>query len=205
MNNPTPQVTCFSCGRVLDSKDCANPHFASLHSSSCQRHSVLKNEPSQSPNLSLRQLPIGIAQVALLLATAANFQSTAESRAHNLYAFLIVTTGINVSIIHTVSHLGPSVASVFKGIVNFFFPHFLPGRRQGIRRTLFLHLLLTSVTSLTICMVTTYFHRREDRTMQDYVSFTSGHWMVILLNFAVLAVYASSRFFYLFPKDLENQ
>ena len=198
-----PQVTCFSCGRVLDSKDCSNPHFANLHFPSCQRNLISKRELSQNPVLPLGQLPMGMAQVGLLLATAANFNSTMESRAHNLYAFLIVTTAIDVSIINTVSHLGPSIGSIFKGILNFFFPHFLPaaaGCRQEIRRTLCLHLLLASFTSLTICLVTTYFHRREDKTMQDYVSFTSGHWVVILLNVALLTGLACSRFFSCFQR-----
>ena len=55
----------------------------------------------------------GMAQVFLLLASAANFQANSESRAHNLYAFLIVTTGIDISIINTVSLLGPSAANIF--------------------------------------------------------------------------------------------
>ena len=50
----------------------------------------------------------GMAQVFLLLASAANFQANSESRAHNLYAFLIVTARIDISIINTVSLLGPS-------------------------------------------------------------------------------------------------
>ena len=165
------------------------------------------NNKSEAPNLdsrtqstafgpTLRQLPMGgMAQVFLLLASAANFQANSESRAHNLYAFLIVTTGIDISIINTVSLLGPSAASILKGIANYFFPHFLPtstasASKLDVHKTLRLHLLVAISTSLSTCLVTTYFHRREDKTMQDYVSFTIGHWVVISLNLAVLLVYS---------------
>ena len=138
---------------------------------------------------------MGMAQVFLLLASAANFQANSESRAHNLYAFLIVTTGIDISIINTVSLLGPSAASILKGIANYFFPHFLPtstasASKLDVHKTLRLHLLVAIFTSLSTCLVTTYFHRREDKTMQDYVNFTIGHWVVISLNLAVLLVYS---------------
>ena len=86
-----------------------------------------------------------ITKVALLMATAAHFQGNSESKAQNLYIFLIVNTAIDISIINTVSLLGPSTASILKGIANFFFPHFLPkekGRHEQVRRALHLHLLL---------------------------------------------------------------
>ena len=142
--------------------------------------------------------------MALLLATAANFHSNSESVAHNVYAFLIVTAGIDVSIINTVAILGPSVANIFKGIANYFFPHFLPAasEAQEIRKTLRLHLLLTSLTSVSVCLVTTYFHKREDKTMQDYVSFNSGHLSVLLLNVAVAIVYFCSSVFRGFRKPM---
>ena len=131
----------------------------------------------------------------LLLASAANFGANSESRAHNLYAFLIVTTRIDISNINTVSLLGPSAASILKGIANYFFPHFLPtstasASKLDVHKTLRLHLLVAIFTSLSTCLVTTYFHQREDKTMQDYVSFTIGHWVVISLNLAVLLVYS---------------
>ena len=165
------------------------------------------NNKSEAPNLdsrtqstafgpTLRQLPMGgMAQVFLLLASAANFQANSESRAHNLYAFLIVTTRIDISNINTVSLLGPSAASILKGIANYFSPHFLPtstasASKLDVHKTLHLHLLVAIFTRLSTCLVTTDFHRREDKTMQDYVSFTIGHWVVISLNLAVLLVYS---------------
>ena len=126
------------------------------------------------------------------MATAAHFESNSESKAHNLYTILIVNTAIDISIINTVSLLGPSTASILKGIANFFFPHFLPkekGRHEQVRRALCLHLLLASLTSLSVCLVTTYFHSREDKTIQDYVTFNSSHCALVILNLAVLAVF----------------
>ena len=187
-------MTCFSCARLLECKDYADPLFSALHFPTCQRNLASKADKLLDP--SLHQLPMGMAQVFLPLASAAN----SESRAHNLYAFLIVTTGIDISIINTVSLLGPSATSILKGIANYFFPHFLPtstasASKLDVHKTLRLHLLVAIFTSLSTCLVTTYFHRREDKTMQDYVSFTIGHWVVISLNLAVLLVHSCLNLF----------
>ena len=141
-------MTCFSCARVLECKDYADPLFSALHFPTCQRNLASKADKLLDP--SLHQLPMGMAQVFLLLASAAN----SESRAHNLYAFL---TGLDVSIINTVSPLGPSAASILKGIANYFFPHFLPtstvsASKLDVHKTLRLHLLVAIFTSLSICL-----------------------------------------------------
>ena len=116
-------MTCFSCAKVLNTEQCADPYFASLHNPSCKR-AVLTTSAGQVPNclLSLRLLPFAIAQAALLACSILLFSLTWESRAHIFYAFLIVTTGINFSCLNAVRELGSSMTSILKGGVNFLFP-----------------------------------------------------------------------------------
>ena len=188
-------MTCFSCGRVLDSKDCADPSFSELHSPTCERELVSESEHGVNPALSLRQLLMGIGQVLLLIAAAANFQVSSKSSAHTFYAILIITTGINISIIKTISLLGPSVKNILKGIANFFLPLFPPtpkSSKQEVNRALRFHLFLASVTSLSICLITTIFHAREDKTI--HVTFSVSHWLVIFLNLGVLLTYSCFNF-----------
>merc|ERR1712130_699677 len=89
------QVTCFSCARVLDITSCADPHFAGLHSPTCQRTSPVI-EPDHIPAapgclLALRFLPFGVAHTTILASSALLFGLTWDSKAHIFYAFLIVT------------------------------------------------------------------------------------------------------------------
>ena len=71
----------------------------------------------------------GPAQVALLLTANANFQANKGSLAHNIYAFLIVSSGIDISTINAVSLLGPSVCrSAWSPLTS------MPGRTK-LRRT----------------------------------------------------------------------
>ena len=83
MTQSPPQVTCFSCACVLDSI----PHFANLQSHSCQMHSVLKTEHHSVFRPASHGQGPGGSPSTFLLATAANFKSNSESRAHYLLAF----------------------------------------------------------------------------------------------------------------------
>ena len=56
---------------------------------------------------------------------------------------------------------------------------------------LFLQLLLTSLTSTCLCLVTSYFHRRGNRHVQDYVRFTGGHWVQLLFNFVLVVAFVA--------------
>ena len=183
-----PQVTCFSCAQVLDITSCANSHFAGLHSSTCQRKSVIRPDHVPTCLLPLRHLPFGIANTVLLASSALLFGLTWDSRAHIYYAFLIVTTGINLSCLNTVRHLGPSMASILKGVFNYFFPLFLPSQRKG--RALFIQLVLSSLTNFFLCLVTTYFHRRGNRQVLDHVEFRTSHWVQVVFHFVVLIALA---------------
>ena len=182
-------MTCFSCTRVLNITNCADPGFAGIHFPNCQRETQISSGQEPGDFIPLRLLPFGIAQATLLTSSFILFSLTWESRAHIFYAFLILTTGINLSCLTAVRKLGSSMASILKGLVNFFFPLFLP--RQGKGRALFLQLLLTSLTSTSLCLVTSYFHRRGNRHVQDYVRFTGGHWAQLLFNFVLVVAFVA--------------
>ena len=119
------------------------------------------------------------------------FGLTWDSRAHIFYAFLIVTTGINLSCLNTVGHLGPSMASILKGVFNYLFPLFLPSHRKG--QALLIQLMLSSLTASSLCLVTTFFHRRDSRQVQDQVEFTDGHWVQVGFHVTVIIALAVLR------------
>ena len=181
-------MTCFSCGKVLNITQCADALFASFHFPSCQRATVIGPDQVQSGLIPWKLLPFGIAQTALLASSCLLFTLTWESRAHIFYAFLIVTTGINLSCLNAVRKLGSSMTSILKGVVNYFFPLFLPSQGKG--RALFLQLVLSSLTSTSLCLVTTYFHSRSNNR-QDHVEFTAGHWVQLVFNIVVLLAHAA--------------
>ena len=92
----------------------------------------------------------------------------------------------------TVSLFGPSAESALKGITKNF-PHTSFPLQAYMTFTKTFGSTSLSPSS-PYCLVTNYFHRRENKTMQDYVSIIIGHWVVISLNLAVLLVYSCSDF-----------
>ena len=104
-----------------------------------------------------------------------------KSRAHCFHTFLIIHSGINISIVSTVYNNGPALSNLIKGIINYFFPLFLPGSPI---RILSFNVLLNSVTNLSFILITTFYLGKIPDKPEGSLSL--NHWIAISLNLLIV-------------------
>ena len=176
------QVNCFSCGIVLGPQDCVTLGFPNHHLSSCNRELADAGPIQQSATfLPLRLLPLGLAQSFILLLAGFIFFVEMKSKAQCFQTFLIILSGINISIVSTVYNNGPSLFNLIKGIINYLFPLFLPGSPI---RILCFHILLNSVTNLSLILITTFYLGEIPDKPEG--SLSSNHWIAVGLNLLIV-------------------
>ena len=172
-------MTCFSCGVVLGPKECCNPDFATRHLTTCQRSREPVPEAS-GQLLPLRLLPYALLQVAMLASTGVILFFNCESQAQTIYSTLIIHIGLCISIVSTVSQRGPSLSNIPRGAINLFFPLFLAKEKKT--KMVYIHLTLSSLVSLAICLVTSFFHKREIHFEEDSFVLSKSHTFAIGFN-----------------------
>ena len=79
----------------------------------------------------------------------------------------IVLNGINLSIVATMRNIGVQYSGILKGIVNYFVPIFAPTSKSKTGEMLSFHLVLSALTSISICAVTVYFQYPKDEDGLD--------------------------------------
>ena len=77
--------------------------------------------PPAARYLPKRLLPLGIAQSSIILVAIVIFSMEWKNKAQWFHSFLIILSGIHISIVSTIVNNGPDFCNIFKGIVNYIF------------------------------------------------------------------------------------
>ena len=148
-----------------------------------------KPNPPAARYLPKRLLPLGIAQSSIILVAIVIFSMEWKNKAQRFHSFLIILSGIHISIVTTIVNNGPDFCNIFKGIANYIFPLFLPGSPM---RTLMFHIMLNSVTNLSICLLTAFYLGENTERLEAKMS--SNHWMALSLNLLILLLTCGGTF-----------
>ena len=179
-------MTCYSCGVVVDGPTLSCSSLSSLHLQACQRFST-SPIPLKAPTLTLNNVHFALAQAVMLASASILIYADYETIAQGIHCVLIIISGISISVVVTVSWIDSSILSIFKGILNYIVPFFLPIYSGNTTKMLFFHLLLSCLTNILICGAMAHFHvRTADQPALSGKFVTPAHYATICINFSVL-------------------